>query len=147
MHAHSASDEHSCSHKSDCCQTSDRSIPKTSPECFVNRQTITVEPPPLQSRGYASHDQNHNQVETVANNNGRRAQRASIDMELRREECDRGLLEELDYKENYRGENKESPAMSQTFRTEEQPFYSAHSGKITYPSIRAHILMADYRMK
>jgi hypothetical protein len=39
-------------------------------------------------------------------------------MELRREECDRGLLQELDYKENYRGENKESPAMSQTIRTD-----------------------------
>src|SRR6266404_5118385 len=144
---HSASDEHSDSDKSNCRQTRDRAIPKTSAECFFNRQTVTVNPPPLQSRGHASHDQNHNQVETVANNNGRRAQRTSIDMELRREECDRGLLQELDYKENYRAENKESPAMSQTIWTDEQPFYSAHSGKITNPSIRAHISPADYRMK
>src|SRR5213592_4081651 len=110
MHAHSASDERSCSDKSNCRQTRDRSIPKRTAECFVNRQTVTVDPPLLESRGHASHDQNHNQIETVANNNGRRAQRASIDMALRREKRDRGLLQELDYKKNYRRENKESPA-------------------------------------
>src|SRR6266481_2374224 len=107
MHAHSASDEHSRSDKSDCRQTRDRSIPKKSTERFVNRQTVTVDPPLLESRGHTSHDRNHNQIETVANNNGRRAERASIDMELRREKCDRGLLQELDDKKNYRRENKE----------------------------------------
>src|SRR5437879_13768867 len=147
MHAHSARDEHSCSDKSDCRQTRDRSIPKKSAECFVNRQTVTVDPPLLESRGHASHDQNHNQVETVANNNGRRAQRASIEMALGREKGDRGLLQELDYKKNYRGENKESPAMPQTNRTDEQPFYSAHSWKITNPSIHERISRVGCRRR
>src|SRR5881394_4288691 len=118
MHAHSVSDEHPYSDKNNCRHTRDRSIPKKSAERFVDRQTVTVDPPLLESRGHASHDQNHNQIQTVANNNRRRVERASIDMQLRREECDRGLLQELDDKENYRRENKESPAVSQTIRTD-----------------------------
>src|SRR2546426_978017 len=82
MNVHSASDEHSYSDKSDCRETRDCSIPKKSAECLVNRQTVTVDPSAFESRNHAGHDQNHSQIETVANNNRRRAQRASIDMEL-----------------------------------------------------------------
>src|SRR5258708_39042663 len=68
-------------------------------------------------------------------------------MKLGREEGDCWLLQELADNNNCRRENEKSPAMPQTIRTDEQPFYSAHSGKITNRSIRAHISPADYRMR
>src|SRR5205823_8066610 len=128
LNAHSASDEHSCSDKSDCCETRDCSIPKKSAECLVNRQTVTVDPPAFESRNYTGHDQNQNQIESAANNNGRRAQRVWSDMELCREECNRGLFQELDCKKNCGRENKKPPAVSESMPTDEQPFDSSHAG-------------------
>ena len=46
-------------------------------------------------------------------------------MELGREEGDCWLLQELADNNNCRRENEKSPAMSQTIRTDDQPFYSS----------------------
>src|SRR5439155_884225 len=54
LNAHSASDQHSCSDKSDCRETRDCSIPKKSAECFVNRQTVTVDPTAFESRVFSN---------------------------------------------------------------------------------------------
>jgi hypothetical protein len=47
-------------------------------------------------------------------------------MKLCREECDRGLFEELDHSNYCRRENEKSPAVPQTIPADEQPFYSGH---------------------
>src|SRR5213082_2964791 len=67
-------------------------------------------------------------IESAANNNGRRAQRVWSDMELCREECDRGLFQELDCKKNCGCENKKPPTVAESIPTDEQPFDSSHAG-------------------
>ena len=56
-------------------------------------------------RKNAGHDQNHDQIEPVTNNDRRRAQRAPIDMQFRPEERDCPLFQELSYKNNCCDEN------------------------------------------
>ena len=126
MNVHSATDEHAGSYKNDCRETRDHSIREKSAERFANWQTVTVDTAAFAECKHSRHNQNHNQIETVANNNGWRAQRVSVDMEYRREECNRGLLKEFDHKNDCRRENQKSPAVAKTIRTDEQPSCSAH---------------------
>src|SRR5215472_13789760 len=126
MNAHSSTNEHARSDKNDCRATRDHSIPEKSAERFVNWQTVTVDTTVFAECKHSGHNQNHNQIETVANNYGWRAQRTSIDVEFCRQEPDRLLFKEFDYDNNCRCENQKSPAVSKPIRTNEQFLYFAH---------------------